>query len=234
MQNQLFQANYNAILLLLNFFMSSDSVIDRLLHRLKSNPDVKKQESELRNTYLEKPSHTFVTYPFYLWIPGGVLFMVGTLLLVLSYLRDKYSILLIISTILTFYISAYILYTAKVEFITVSRSEQYVKHEIRNIFCKKVSRKYNFSQIKLIMIVKKGQEDSYTVTSRFYTRLYLTDDIKDGNSKRIDFGKTFSFEKAYDKFLICNAMIKGNCEIPKQKYVVDETIYKDYLYKKSD
>jgi hypothetical protein len=199
---------------------TQELLYSQLKEKLKSNELSEKEVKIIIDSY-KNDFIKFTTYPWFLWLPGFFLLIFSVLLLIFN---DKISIVFV--NIILFFLSFYIFYKAKIEFVYIKKYEKNIIHIFYNIFGSKVQKDYLFNNVDSIYILKKGIDSRTHQTSKFFIKICLN------NSKdKIEYGRTFSFNKAKLKYIISSIFIFGNLSInlTKDKYLIDETKYSDYM-----
>ena len=201
----------------------------RLFNRVthdKSKAALRKNLSK----FLEKSSHSFKLYPWYLWVAGGliVLFcLVMTGILYRFYKRTAYQKFLIFVNVGMYYLGFFLLYVGKIEVFCINRKKGLISRKKTNIFCSKTEIVEKFDNVDYIQICMKGTKKGAYDNRKYFIRVNL----KQKAYKPIEFGFTWDFNTITLKYQICLAMIKGMIVDKVEEYSVkDESKYPDFYY----
>lgn len=206
---------------------SKDPFYRKLYSRITRN-NVKSERKKEISSYLEKATHSFYLYPYYLWIGGGIFTIFSIFFTILIYISfESQTKSGIIANIIAYYIGFYLLYSGKIERFTINRKKGLIKLSKTNIFCSKVEKVIKFDDIDYIEIVIQGMKKGADDHRKYFIRIYH----KERGVKPLQFGYTWDFEKIKYKYQVCLAMIKGIVHMKvDDSYIKDESTYFDYVY----
>ena len=179
---------------------------------------------------MEEPSYRFRCCPWNLWITAFIILffdMLTTYALYFTYKNTAYNIF-VLSIVIIFYILCFtLLYQGEIEYFTINRKKAFVKKSKVNIFGSKKDRIEYFNDIDYFQMVmngvKKGAEDN----RKYFIRV----NMKDKETKPIEWGYTWHFDSISFKYQVCLAMVKGIVVEKVEDYLVkDEAFYPDYMH----
>lgn len=157
--------------------MKSDPIIEKLKGRLQYDKDLFDKSifllieyflAQNLNKYLELDKYTFTNYPFYLWIAGLIIFIVGLCSSYLIFIDQEHqhrTYTKILLNILAYYLSFYIIYVGKVEVVEINRKVKYLNSTIIMILILYNHRKGFLYIEKSIFFFRKKKESKVLRTS---------------------------------------------------------------------
>ena len=179
---------------------------------------------------MEEPSYRFRCCPWNLWTTAFILLffdMLTTYVLYYTYKNTAYNIF-VLSIVIIFYILCFtLLYQGEIEYFTINRKKAFVKKSKVNIFGSKKDRVEYFNDIDYFQMVMKGVKKGANDNRKYFIRV----NMKDKETKPIEWGYTWHFDSISFKYQVCLAMVKGIVVEKVEDYLVkDEAFYPDYMH----
>ena len=179
---------------------------------------------------MEEPNYRFRCCPWNLWITAFIILcfdMLTTYALYFTYKNTAYNIF-VLSIVIIFYILCFtLLYQGEIEYFTINRKKAFVKKSKVNIFGSKKDRVEYFNDIDYFQMVMKGVKKGADDNRKYFIRV----NMKDKETKPIEWGYTWHFDSISFKYQVCLAMVKGIVVEKVEDYLVkDEAFYPDYMH----
>jgi len=189
-------------------------------------------KKEFLKKLIDAGYYRFKRYPWLIWNYSFIFLLINIYFTYLIYTESIHSYITITFNIILYYIYFIILYSGKIEKLTVNRKKNIVKLTYYNIFLSKTEKVKYLDEVKDIEILRKGMIKRGFDTTKFYVRITFYDNTK------FDWGETVHFVSVTDKYKQCVALIKQIVvgDVVSDDFVTNEIVGDDseYRYKYYD